>query len=308
MTKTVLILGASGKIGTHAAHAFAAQGWSVRRFDRKTGDMSRDAIGCDVIVNGMNPPDYHDWAGIIPALTRQVIAAARASGATVILPGNVYVFGDHPGEWSQHTPHRPCSRKGRIRADMEQAYRDSGVQTIILRAGDFIDPDRNGDILSTVTLKSLHRGKITAFGPHDSLHTHAYLPDWARAAEMLAEKRATLDRFEDIPFPGHSFTPEQLKTALETLLNRPLRLTNFPWWMMRLAAPGWELARELTEMRYLWAVPHSLSGEKFDRLLPGFEHTPLPEVLRAALPDTVLPADIGPNQPMSARPHGKLVA
>ena len=70
MTQTVLILGASGKIGTHAARAFARKGWEVRRFNRETDDMTEVAQGCDVIVNGLNPPNYHDWAGLIPLITR----------------------------------------------------------------------------------------------------------------------------------------------------------------------------------------------------------------------------------------------
>ena len=86
MTKTVLILGASGKIGTHAARAFATNGWTVRRFNRATEDMTQAAMGCDVIVNGMNPPNYHNWAEIIPQITRDVLAAApRREGADLLL-------------------------------------------------------------------------------------------------------------------------------------------------------------------------------------------------------------------------------
>src|SRR5690606_11144032 len=85
MAKQVLILGASGKIGSHSARAFAHAGWSVRNYDREAGNMSAAAEGADVIVNGLNPPAYHDWEHLVPAITEQVIAAARASGATVIL-------------------------------------------------------------------------------------------------------------------------------------------------------------------------------------------------------------------------------
>ena len=56
MTKTVLILGASGKIGRHSAAAFQKAGWTVRAYDRKTESMTRAAMGADVIVNGLNPP------------------------------------------------------------------------------------------------------------------------------------------------------------------------------------------------------------------------------------------------------------
>ncbi|WP_322866717.1 NAD-dependent epimerase/dehydratase family protein [Aquicoccus sp. G2-2] len=290
MPNTVLILGASGKIGTHSARSFAAAGWKIRRFNRDHDNMIEAAQGVDVILNGMNPPNYHDWANLIPALTQKVIAAAKSSGATVLLPGNVYPFGKQAGPWSESTPHHPCARKGRIRVDMLNAYRQSGVQTVILRAGDFIDPDHQGDIMSVMLLRGIAKGKITAPGPTDRLHAYAYLPDWARAAVALAEKRTTLARFEDIPFPGHAFTLDHLRAELEKQLFRPLRFTGFPWWALRLAGPVWELARELSEMRYLWQVPHSLSAEKFNSLLPTFEPTPLADVLRAALP-----ADIDPN-------------
>lgn len=297
MTQTVLILGASGKIGAHAAKAFASAGWQVRRFNRKTDDMTQAAQGCDVIVNGLNPPNYHDWARLIPQITAQVIAAARASGATVIVPGNVYVYGDHPGEWSETTPHRPCSRKGAIRAEMERSYAKSGAQTILLRAGDFIDPDHNGDLMSVVNFKSVGRGKVTSLGPADARHAYVWLPDWARAAVMLAEKRESLARYEEVNMPGLAVTMDEIAAEAERQLGRPLRVVRFPWWLMRLAAPVWELARELGEMRYLWTVPHSLSGEKFARLLPEFTPTPFAEVIRGALPDTVQPGAAGAAQP-----------
>ena len=295
MTKTVLILGASGKIGRHSAEAFRNAGWQVRLFDRNRHDMVAAATGCDVIVNGMNPPNYHNWAGIIPAITRQVIFAARASGAMVVIPGNLYNFGRINGDIDEHSPQTPCSRKGRVRVEMERAYRDSGVKTLILRAGNFIDPERNGDVMSMLILKSAARGRITALGDPGAMQAYAYMPDWARAAVSLVEMRDRLAQFEDVPLPGHSFTLNELRTRLETELHRPLRMGRFPWWMMRLASPVWELARELLEMRYLHSMPHRVSGRKFHRLLPGFEFTGQREVMLAGLPPQV-----HPDQPVAA--------
>jgi len=102
MTQIVLILGANGKIGSHAAEAFWNAGWQVRRYSRETDDITAAAMGADVIVNGLNPPHYHNWSGIIPRITRDVIAVARTSEATVILPGNYLQF--RHGRWRD----RPC--------------------------------------------------------------------------------------------------------------------------------------------------------------------------------------------------------
>src|SRR5690606_8545528 len=262
---TVLILGASGKVGTHAAETFAHAGWRVRRYDRRAGNMVAAATGASVIVNGLNPPRYHDWARTIPAITRQVIDAARASGAMVIVPGNVYNFGERGGEWSEATPQAATTRKGLIRRTMEEAYRASGVQTLILRAGNFIDPYRNGDVMSLLLMRHIDRGKLTCAGDPRATQAYCYLPDWARAALELANRRLSLDLFEDVPFPGHSFTVEELRDVVSEYLQRPIQLANFPWWVMIALAPCWELAREILELRYLWSTPHTLSGEKFAR-------------------------------------------
>jgi nucleoside-diphosphate-sugar epimerase len=288
MTKTVLVLGASGKIGTHSSEAFERAGWCVRRYERASNSLNGAAKGVDVIVNGFNPPAYHDWARQIPRITEQVIDAARVSNATVIVPGNVYNFGNRGGTWGEDTPHLPNTRKGRIRVDMEQAYRNSGVRTLVLRAGNFIDPKGNGDVMSLLFLRSIKSGKLTVAGDPSAMQAYCYLPDWARAAVLLAEKRESFAPFEDIPFPGHSFTALQLRQFLTEALNRDIAISNMPWWAMLLLSPFWELAREMLEMRYLWSLSHTLSEVKFHRLLPDFRPTPLDVVMRAGLPTNLL--------------------
>jgi nucleoside-diphosphate-sugar epimerase len=283
MTKTVLILGASGKIGRDASRVFAGAGWLVRRFDRQHGNLREAARGADVIVNGLNPPNYHDWARTIPAITREVIAATEASGATVIVPGNVYNFGAHGGEWSETTPRRPNTRKGLIREEMERAYQASGVPTLVLRAGNFIAPGAEDDVMSLLFLRAIRRNKLMLAGDPAVMQAYCYVPDWARAALALAEKRAELATFEDVAFPGHAFTAETLRRFASEKLGRPLTFSHLPWWFFGLLSPFWELAREMREMRYLWNTPHTLSGAKLARLLPDFRPTPLEEVLEEAL-------------------------
>lgn len=297
MQKTALILGASGKIGRNARAAFEAAGWRVRCFDRARDDMLQAARGAEVIVNGLNPPNYHAWARLIPAITREVIAAAKASGATVIVPGNVYNLDDRGGEWSESTPHRPTTKKGRIREEMERAYEASGVRTIVLRAGSFIEPNGKDDTMALLLMRELKHGKVFVAGDPNALHTYCYLPDWAAAAVALAEKRMQLALFEDVPFPGHAFTAESLRELLSAELGRPLRFGHLPWWVMTALSPFWEMAREMREMRYLWSLSHTLSGEKLARLLPEFRATPLCEVLRQSLPSGLQRADVTARNP-----------
>jgi nucleoside-diphosphate-sugar epimerase len=282
MTRTVLILGASGRFGRHAADAFAAAGWQVRRF-RRGNDLTAAASGAQVIVNAWNPP-YRQWQAQVPGLTAQVIAAARASGARVILPGNVYVFGDRmPPVLSPDTPHAATNPLGRVRVEMEATYRDAGVPTLILRCGDFLDTEASGNWFDRVLAARLGKGVFTYPGPRNLPHAWAFLPDAARAAAALADLGDGLPRFADVPFPGYAPTGADLHAAVETALGRPLRAGSFPWWALRLAAPVWPMGRGLVEMRHLWTRPHRLDDRPLSARLPGFRATPLPEALRPVL-------------------------
>lgn len=282
MSGKVLICGASGLFGAQVAGAFEAAGWQVIPYKRGT-DMARAAMGMDVIVNAMNPPNYHAWDRLIPEITAQVIAAGLASGATVLVPGNVYVYGTEPGPWGPDTPHRPVARKGQVRAQMEEAYREAtarGLRVIVLRGGDFIQPSSPRSLWNMVALKGIKAGRVTTLGPSGTRRAYAYLPDMARAALALCEARATLPAFADVPFAGLTLSMDEVAQGLDRLMGRPLRTSAFPWWAMRLAAPFWELARELVEMRYLYETDHALDAAPLARLLPDFRLTPLDEILR----------------------------
>ncbi len=296
MTKTALILGATGKFGSHAASALAADGWSIRRYSRKDDDILHAALGADIIVNGLNPPGYKNWDTEIPRITTMVIAAAKASGATLVVPGNVYPIGATAGVWNENTSHQPNTRKGRIRTEMETAYRTAakdGIRTIILRAGDFIDPGATGNWINQLLAK-ISKGRFIYPGNPNIAHAWAYLPDLGRAVAELADKRHELAAFEDIPFPGFTLSGNQMRQAVENATGQLLQQRKFPWWLIRLISPFWPLGGELLEMRYLWDTPHSLSPAKFNRLLPAFRNTE-PQAAFAS----VLTADIYPNQPMS---------
>lgn len=287
MAGTVLILGATGRFGRNADQMFRAAGWVVRRFDRARDDLRTAAVGADVIVNAWNPP-YPDWARLVPQLHQAVIRAAKDTDATVIVPGNVYVFGpDTPGPWAADTPHMATNPLGRIRTQMEEAYRSSGVRTIVLRAGDFIDTKASGNWFDQIMVKSLARGRFVYPGNPEIPHAWAYLPDLARAAVALANMRQHLPRFSDVPFPGYTLTGHQMAQGLSRVTGTPVRLQVMRWWPISLARPVWRMASSLLEMRYLWDTPHRLDGSFFDSLIDGFAPTGLEAALASAVPEEI---------------------
>jgi nucleoside-diphosphate-sugar epimerase len=279
-----------------------------------------------VIVNGLNAP-YPDWARALPRQTSAVIAAARASGATVMVPGNVYVYGSSmPEILSETTPHRPDREKGRLREEMEAALRESagfsgeseeglgeseahsgesGARLVILRAGDFLEGAASGNWFDAVIAKGAAKGRVVYPGPLDRAHAWAYLPDFARAMVGLAEMRDRLAPVEEVGFPGYTLTGRELTEAIAAAAGRPMRNRGFPWWALRLAAPVWPMGRELLEMRYLWERPHRIDGGKLARLLPEFRASGLEAAMRDCLRLERAPSVAGAIPADSGFPEGR---
>jgi nucleoside-diphosphate-sugar epimerase len=300
---SVLILGAAGRFGRHAAAQFNAAGWVVRALvrpgrpaipgiDTLHGDatdaaaVTRAAMGVDVIVHAVNSP-YPDWARQVPPQTAAVIAAARASGATLLIPGNVYPYGaDLPPVLTEATPHAATSGKPLIRRGMEAQLRaacEDGVRCIVLRAGDFIDDRPSGNWFEGQIAAQAGKGKISYPGALDRVHAWAWLPDMARAARMLAQRRAELPAFAAFGFPGYAVTGAELIALAATAAGRPMRAATFPWPLVRLGALVSPMMRELLEMRYLWDRPHRIDGAALAAALPSFTPTPALDAIAASL-------------------------
>ena len=282
MEKNVLILGASGRFGRHAAQSFKTAGWSVHTFDRSKDQLSDAAKGMQVIVAAGNPL-YPDWASQLPAMHAQIRAAALKHDALVVLPGNVYVFGaDTPLPWGAKTPHKAQNPLGRLRIDMEAAYRREGVRTLLIRAGDFLDTQASGNWFDQILTKRLNAGKLTYPGDLNTPHSWAYLPDLARATVALSETRDTLPKFVDVPFAGYTMTGTEMAQILGRTQGGTITARSMAWWPLRLASPFMPLFKYLREMRYLWDTPHHLDPEPLQTLLPDFEPTPVDQALARA--------------------------
>ncbi|WP_226561563.1 Rossmann-fold NAD(P)-binding domain-containing protein [Salipiger thiooxidans] len=281
MTGKVLILGGHGRFGGHVAQAFWNAGWKVALYRRGTS-LRAAAEGADVIVNGWHVP-YPRWEAEMPALTDRIIDAARSSGATILQPGNVYVFGEGAPELlGTDTPHRARNRLGRVRIEMEERLRDSGLPVILLRAGDFLDDQPSGNWFDKVMVRDLRKGTLTWLGNPEIPHAWAWLPDLTEAARMLADRRAELPRFADLPFPGFTLSGQEMAAHLGHIVGRDIAIRPLRWWMLQLARPVWGTAGGLLEMRYLWDMPHRLDPAPLATLLPEFRPTPVNEALRRA--------------------------
>lgn len=317
MAKTVLVLGANGRFGRAATQAFLIEGWRVRTATRsgaqaieggatavKCDVMDRAAVvaaaqGADVIVHAVNPA-YHHWAKMLPVLTGNIISAGLSSGATVMIPGNVYPFGAHAREMlTEQTPFAPTSRKGVLRVQMEGAFAQAsrqGLRTVILRGGDFIERRQTGNWFDSHITNKVGKGRFTYPGRMDAVHAWAYLPDMARAMALLAARRHGFAPFATFGFEGYSLTGSQLCKAVERAVGRSLRPATMPWGAMRMMGVFSPLMREVLEMRYLWDTPHRIDGAPLQAILPEFQVTPVADALAEVLIAARADAGLAPHQ------------
>jgi nucleoside-diphosphate-sugar epimerase len=319
MQKTVLILGARGRFGMAAVHAFTQAGWRVlaqcRPGARATAlpgvqwlslaltdhaALVQAARGAQVLVHAVNPL-YTQWEQqALPAL-EDAIALAAELKALFMLPGNVYNFGaGMPELLCEDTAQLAHTRKGKIRVAMERRLRgasESGeLRSVVLRAGDFFGSG-SGSWFDLALTKNLRQGKLSYPGGWNLATSWAYLPDLAlsfeRVASLSLAEPQRLAPFEVLHFKGHRLSGADWATAIEPLAREQgwlapgaaLQRAGMPWWLFR--ALGWAVPmfRELAEMHYLWQTPYALANDKLQALIGPEPHTALNIATRAALND-----------------------
>lgn len=305
-----LVLGATGGVGGALAEALLQRGYRVRAMHRRPeqqittrpsyewvagdamngDDVLEAARGASVIVHGVNPPGYRNWRQLVLPMIDNTIAAARAVGARILMPGTIYNFGpDAFPLLTEDSRQQPQTVKGGIRVELERRLERAageGVPVIILRAGDFFGPKAGNNWFAQGLVKP---GKPVRFvvnpGRKGVGHAWAYLPDVAETFMRL------LDRADELPcfarFHMDGFYDEdgaRMAQAIGRAVGRPDLLTiGFPWRLAGLVRPFVPLLRELHEMRYLWRETIRLDNSALRRFLGEEPHTPIDVAVTATL-------------------------
>ncbi|WP_423228322.1 SDR family oxidoreductase [Rhizobium tumorigenes] len=309
MKKTALVLGATGGIGGAVARGLSARGWQVVAMNRdpekaasrlpdflwvkgdamNATDVLRAAQGVSVIVHAVNPPGYVNWGKLVLPMIDNTVAAAKAVGARIVLPGTIYNFGpDTFPQITEESPQHPTSVKGGIRVEMErrlQMAAGQGVPVIIVRAGDYFGPQADSSWFSQGLVKA---GKpvasVTYPGKPGIGHQWAYVPDVAETMIRLLEQGDSLPVFAVYHMRGFwDADGRQMVASIERVACRPLKRGSFPWWLLPLAAPFVGFMRELREMRYLWSEPLQMPNSRLVAAIGEEPQTPVDIAVRATL-------------------------
>lgn len=313
--RIALVLGANGGVGGETAAALVRHGWTVRALVRDPGKgrlagveywkgdvLDRAAVaaaaqGAAVIVHAVNPPGYRGWKQVVLPMLDNTLAAARASGARILLPGTIYNYDPAAQATIDETaPQRALTRKGRIRVAMEarlEAAAEDGVRSLILRAGDYFGPRSTTNSWFASGLVKPGQPVKTILYPGDRTvgHAWAYLPDVGETFARLAGREAQLPAFARFHFEG---VWDADGTAMVTAIARAAGLARpdvrgLPWGLLPVAGLFNETMRELAEMRPFWRHPVRLDNHRLVAFLGEEPRTPLDIAVRATMAGLAVP-------------------
>ncbi|WP_405828972.1 MULTISPECIES: NAD-dependent epimerase/dehydratase family protein [unclassified Streptomyces] len=275
-----------GPAGAATARLLAEQGHSVRvvtksgrspepgiqhfAFDATDSARLTETARGAAAIHHCAAPAYHHWARDWPPLASSALAAAEATGAVLVLLGNLYGYGPVDGPLTEDLPLAATGTKGRVRAAVWERARtlheQGRVRAVEVRASDFFGPGvTDGGHLAGRVLPPLLRGKaVSTLGDPDAPHSWTYLPDVARAlAEVAGEERAWGRPWHVPTEPALSVREMAGRLAAEAGTG-PVAVRRIPPAALGAAALFSPLIRELKEIRYQFDRPFTVDSGAYE--------------------------------------------
>lgn len=299
------VLGA-GQVGRKLAEELLAMGHEVRLVRRGAAGPARPGLewfrgditdaafldqacrGASVVYNCVNPPDYARWEGVLEPLFDGVLAAATRASARLVVLDCLYMIGrPETTPFDEHTPMRPCSEKGRMRARLVErlfaAHARGDLEVTSGRASDFFGPETPlSAVLSPQSMARIVAGKSAyALGDPDLPRSYSYTPDVARGLAVLGTRPEAVGRVWHLPVAAQQTTRVVLQHAFDAA-GRPMKLLRVPRWIFTVASPFSPWMAAAREMLYQWEVPYAMDDRRFRETF-GLEPTPLAQAVEATL-------------------------
>ena len=301
-----VIFGA-GQVGALLARDLAAAGATVRVARRSEGPVPeggelfrgdandpafcRNASrGATAVYHCMNPA-YSSalWAEQVPRFAENLVLAAGATGARLVVLDNLYMLGPTKGRpLDEDTPFAPVSRKGEARAVAARRYLSATARgearVVVGRASDFYGPGGEGSHFGPTFWKGVFDGKPgNLVVPPDAIHTYHYIPDVARALGALGTAPPDVDGKTFMLPCAPAETGRALVARFSAALGREIRIRVLPRPLVRVLGLFVPLLAEVGEMLYQWDAPFVVRDARFRARFPAIAATSPEEGARATV-------------------------
>lgn len=293
-----------GPAGAATARLLVAQGHSVRVVTKSgrspepgiehvaldatdTGRLIAAAQGAAAIHSCAAPP-YHRWTREWPPLAASVCAAAEATGAVLVMLGNLYGYGPVDGPMTEALPLAATGPKGRVRAAVWQQalklHEQGRIKAVEVRPSDFFGPGvTDGGHLAARVMPRLLRGKpVSTLGDPDAPHSWSYLPDVARALVEVAGDERAWGRAWHVPTEPPLSVREMVGLLAAQSGAGPVAVHGLSPAVLGVASVFSPLIRELKEIRYQFDRPFVLDSSAYEAEFTA-RATPVDEQVEATV-------------------------
>ncbi|MCQ8772435.1 NAD-dependent epimerase/dehydratase family protein [Streptomyces telluris] len=293
-----------GPAGAATARLLAGQGHAVRvvtrsgrspepgiehiALDATDGErLAGAARGASAIFSCAAPP-YHRWASDWPPLASSLCAAAEATGAVLVMLGNLYGYGPVAGPLTEQLPLSATGPKGKARAAVwEQArslHEQGRIKAVEVRASDFFGPGvTDGGHLAARVVPGLLRGKpVSVLGDPEAPHSWTYLPDVARAMVEVAGEERAWGRAWHAPTEPPLSTREMITRLGAQAGSGPVTVRRLSPAILSVASLFSPLLRELREIRYQFDRPFVTDSGAYEAAFT-VRATPVEEQVKATV-------------------------
>lgn len=261
----------------------------VTRVAADAADATRlTALATDAVAlyNCVNPTSYTVWPTFWPPVAAAFLAAARATGATLVIASCLYGYGPVDGPMVEGLPDAGTGTKARLRAlmwaDALAAHEAGELAAVEVRGSDYMGPwvsPANGHVARVVPA-ALKGRRVRVLGRADLPHSFTDVRDMGRALARVAQEPRAWGRLWHAPTNAPRTQAEAVADVCRAAGREPVRVTGFPRWVLGLGGAVVPMLRELRETEYQFTRPYVLDSGAIAREL-GLEPTPWAEVCRA---------------------------
>ena len=303
MSGLYVVLGASQGLGRALAAELVGQGRRVRAVARQTPEgldaaeplaadvatpegARRACAGAEVVFHSVQPP-FHRWPEEFPALTANIIGAASAAEAKLVMVDNLYMYGPTTQSLVESLPRAATGRKGRVRALMErqllEADASGALRVAIGRLADYYGPHGPNSTLAALVLDPAVRGRSMRWpGSTSTLRTLHYLEDAARGLVTLADHEQADGKVWHLP-AAPPITGAEFMALVNACLDAPVKAGSIGSLSMRIGGLFSKEAKETVECMYQWTAPFVVDSSKFEVAFGPIAVTPHADAVAATL-------------------------
>jgi nucleoside-diphosphate-sugar epimerase len=290
MSGRILVVGGQGALGHAVLMLGCRRGQPVRTlvrtpragfFPEQVEVMQGDVADTEGVVKALrdcralmfcvNVP-ITSWVERMPKLLASALEACRQTGARLVFPGNVWIYGPGPKDAliDEQRPSSPTSRKGQLRVQLEAQLR-SYARHAIVRLPEFFGPNVANALMGRPFIDALRGARpVWLGGQLDVTVEYVFIRDAAHAMLALADSDLDAVTFH-VAGSGH-ITPRAFLTQLMQSAGVAGQPRALPNWLLRTASLVDAEARALNGRALLGSRPRCWLCRRRLRLRPSRLH------------------------------------